>query len=169
MKQIEKLEFALNVFCKRILPAYFFAKNPAEFLKWQGNICKQAALLSVPVIKHFIGDEYTVEAYEGFFESPLGQYNHCWNYLVNNDDKTKNIICDFTSTINYFEYCTENDPTLHLHSNEMQVVKPNKISLFSVDKIDIAEQMSQNEYFTGQSSNEIIDETTNLLKLAKLW
>lgn len=167
---IEKTEFTLNIFCKRILPGYLFLKNPELFLKWQGNICKQAALLNTFVINHFVGDDYTVEAYEGFFESELGQYNHCWNYLVHKTNPEKNIICDFTSTINYFDYCAQNNPIAHIPINSNSVVNNNdNISLFSFEKLDINKLLEEKEYFTGLSSAQIISDLTKLLQIAKLW
>jgi hypothetical protein len=169
MNKLEKLEHILNVFSKRLLPAFFFNHNPELFLKWQGNICKQSALLSVFIIKHYLGDEYTVQAWEGFFENDkLGSYNHCWNYLVHKDDPKLNIICDFTSTISYMDYCEHNDPTLHLGGSTSAVVK-HKIDMVGMQEINIEEELSQPEYFTSERSDALIEELRTWLRVAKLW
>ena len=75
--KFEKLEHIMNVFCKRILPGMLFSINPELFLKWQGNMCKQAAILGAFIIEHHMPDDYVkVEAWEGFFEhNKLG--GHC--------------------------------------------------------------------------------------------
>lgn len=169
MNKLEKLEHVLNVFSKRFLPGFFFNHNPEVFLKWQGNICKQSALLSVFIIKNYLGDEYEIQAWEGFFEhESLGSYNHCWNYLVHKDDPKKNIICDFTSTISYMDYCTDNDPTLHLDHGQNAVVK-SKIEMVGMQQIDIEKELASPEFYTGDSSQDIIEELKSYLKYAKLW
>jgi hypothetical protein len=169
MNNIEKLEHTLNVFAKRILPAFFFNQNPELFLKWQGNICKQSALLSVFIIKHYLGDDYTVQAWEGFFEhEKLGSYNHCWNYLVHKSDPELNIICDFTSTISYMDYCKENDPTLHIGGTGSAVVK-HKIDMIGMQELNIEENLAQPEYFTSRSGEDLIEELKDFLRFAKLW
>lgn len=169
LNKLEKLEHVLNVFCNRVLPGYLFTVNPEKFLKWQGNICKQAALLNTFIIKNYLGDEYEIQAWEGFFEHEvLGDYNHCWNYLVHKSDPRLNIICDYTSTITYMDYCKENDPTLHIGGNQASVVK-HKINLVGMQQIDIEKEMSQPEYFTGAKGDQLIPELKKLLKYAKLW
>jgi hypothetical protein len=157
------------VFGKRILPAFLFNANPELFLKWQGNICKQSALLSVFIIKNYLGDEYEVQAWEGFFEhEKLGSYNHCWNYVVHRSDPSLNFICDFTSTISYMDYCTENDPTLHIGGGQAAVVK-NKIEMVGMQQIDIEKELSQPEYYTGMTGDELEQQLKSLLQFAKLW
>lgn len=169
MNKIERLEHILNVFSKRILPGFFFNRNPKAFLQWQGNICKQSALLSVFIIKHYLGDEYEVQAWEGFFEhEKLGSYNHCWNYLIHKSDPELNIICDFTSTISYMDYCKENDPTLHIGGSGSSVVK-HKIEMVGMQQIDIESELGQPEFYTGMESEEIIEELQAYLEYAKLW
>lgn len=169
MNNLEKLEHILNVFSKRLLPAYLFNKNPKLFLQWQGNICRQSALLSVFIIKHFLKDEYEVQAWEGFFEhEKLGSYNHCWNYLIHKDDPQKNIICDFTSTISYMDYCEHNDPTLHIGGGGNAVIK-HKIDMIGMQQIDIEKELSSPEFYTGEESEDIIEELKAYLMYAKLW
>lgn len=170
LDKFEKLEHVLQVFNKRILPAYFFMVDPDKFMHWQGNICKQAALLNIFVIKHFLGDEYKVKAYEGFFEhEKLGSYNHCWNYLEHESgDWGKNIICDFTSTITYMNYCDENDPSLHIMANDKAVVK-SKIEMRGYESINIKDQLSQPEFYSGLTGDELEMILTNILKQMKLW
>lgn len=169
LNKFEKLEHILQVFTKRVLPSYLFVKSPEKFMQWQGNICKQAALLNVFIIEHILGDEYEVKAFEGFFEhEKLGSYNHCWNYLVHKTDPEKNIICDFTSTISYMNYCTENDPTLHIKSNDKAVVK-SKIDMIGYEEIDIKKETSQPEFYTNQSVEEITEELVYMLTTMKLW
>lgn len=172
MNNLEKLEHIMNVFSKRILPAYLFQNNPELFLQWQGNICKQAAILGAVIIEHYMPDEYIkVEAWEGFFEhKQLGSYNHCWNYIIHKDDPKKNIICDFTSTISYMSYCEHNDPTLHIQSNPNAVVRhENNIQLIGYEEINVESNLKEGEYYTGLKGEEIIPELIQLLKYAKLW
>src|SRR5688572_9882818 len=99
MNQLEKLEHTLAVFTKKILPGLLFASNPKLFLQWQGNFCKQAAILNSFIIEEQMPDDYVeVQAWEGHFDSETeGSYNHCWNYIIHKDDPKKNIICDFSS------------------------------------------------------------------------
>jgi hypothetical protein len=147
-----------------------FAVNPELFLKWQGNICKQAAVLGSFIIKHHLPDDYVkVEAWEGFFEhEKLGSYNHCWNYIIHKDDPKLNIICDFTSTISYFDYCEHNDPTLHITGSEKSVVK-HKIDMIGLQEIDIEEEFKGPEYYTKETGDVIKREIMGLLQTAKLW
>lgn len=169
LTNLEQLEHVLNVFSKRLLPAFLFVAGPQTFIKWQGNICKQTALMNVFIINHFLGDEYKVEAWEGFFEhEKLGSYNHCWNYLVHKDDPKKNIICDFTSTISYMNYSEENDPMLHLVADERAVVQ-HKTNLIAMEELNIEEHLDQPELFTGLTGRELEQELTHLLKMSKLW
>ena len=169
MTKLEDLEHVLQVFCKRLLPAYICSTNPKKFIQWQGNICKQAALMSIFIIEHMVGDEYTVEAYEGFFEhEKMGAYNHCWNYLRHHTDTSKNIICDITSTISYMDYCEHNDPMLHLQNRSNAVVQ-DKIKLIGWEQINIEKEMSQAEYYTQLIGPELEQELKQLLKFARLW
>lgn len=169
MTKLEKLEFVLNVFSKRLLPAVLCIENPIKFAQWQGNMCKQAALLSVFIIEHYVGDEYTVEAYEGFFEhEDLGSYNHCWNYLVHHSDPKKNVICDFTSTITYMDYCEHNDPMLHIRKNPQSVVEK-QIKMIGHQQINIDKELAQNEFYTGCTGDELKLIFSRMLRTAKLW
>lgn len=170
MNNLEKLEHILNVFSKRILPAYLFYSSPNTFLEWQGNICKQAAILSIPIIERYVGDDYTeIQAWEGFFEhEKLGSYNHCWNYLIHKSDPELNIICDFTSTISYMNYCKENDPTLHIGGSTNQVVK-SKIDMIGMQQIDVQKEIQSPEFYTGNNHDIIQEELVILLRKAKLW
>ena len=172
MNNLEKLEHIMNVFSKRILPAYLFQNNPELFLQWQGNICKQSAILGAVIIEHYLPEDYVkVEAWEGFFEhKQLGSYNHCWNYIIHKDDPKKNIICDFTSTISYMDYCEHNDPTLHIQSSPNAVVKhENNIQMIGCQEIDIESNLKEAEFYTGAKGEDLIEELTILLKYAKLW
>jgi len=171
MNNLQKLEHTMNVFSKRILPAYIFSKNPETFLEWQGNICKQTAILSKFVIEHYLGDEYKIEAWEGFFEhKDLGSYNHCWNYLIHNTDPDKNIICDFTSTITYMNYCKDNDPSNQLKTPNNAVVRhEQKTTMIGSQEIDIDEELSQREFYTCLSGQEIKEDLIHILKYTKLW
>lgn len=171
MNKVEKLEHILAVFSKKILPGLLFASNPELFLEWQGNFCKQAAILNHFIIENHLPEDYVkVEAWEGFFESETqGSYNHCWNYIIHKDDSQKNIICDFTSTIqNYFDFCPYNDPTLHIGGNTLRVNKP-KIDMIMSELLNLEEQFDGNELYTGASEDEIKQVVVNLLKKAKLW
>lgn len=172
MNNLEKLEHILNVFNKRILPAYLFYNNQETFLKWQGNICKQSAVLSAFIIKHYMGEDYVkVEAWEGFFEhKQLGEYNHCWNYIIHKDDPKKNIICDFTSTITYMDYCEHNDPTLHIKSSPDAVVKhEDNIQMIGFQEINIEANLKESEFYTSAKGEELETELKTLLKFARLW
>lgn len=170
LNKLETLEFIMQVFGKRILPGLLFSSNHELFLKWQGNICKQAAVIGSFVIQNHLPEGYVkVEAWEGFFNhEKLGDYNHCWNYIIHESDPKLNIICDFTSTISYFDYCEHNDPTLHIGGTQNAVVK-HKIELTGMQEIDIEKEFSQPEFYTGASGEEIKRATMSLLQQAKLW
>lgn len=168
---LEKLEHVMNVFSKRVLPGYLFGANPELYLKWQGNICKQTAVLGTFVIKKFIenSDYVKIEAWEGFFNhEKLGDYNHCWNYIVHKDDPSKNIICDFTSTISYMHYCDKNDPTLHISPDNRSVVQ-SKVQMIGCQEIDYEEELKSPEFYTERTGKELIDELTQILNYANLW
>lgn len=172
MNKLQELEHILNVFSKRILPAYLFQANPKKFLEWQGNICKQSAILSSKIIKRYLGDEYVkVEAWEGFFEHDLlGDYNHCWNYIIHKNDPKKNIICDMTSTITYMNYCDQNDPTLHIESSRKAVVRQEHfVKMIGSQEIDIDSEFSSPEFYTGLVGEDLMEDLTEILKYAKLW
>ncbi len=170
LNQLESLEHIMNVFGKRILPGLLFSANPELFLEWQGNICKQTAILGSYVIKQHLPEDYIeVQAWEGFFEhEKLGAYNHCWNYLIHKDDPRKNIICDFTSTISYFDYCSQNDPTLHLTTN-MASVNKCKIDMIALEQLDINKEFIGPEFYTEGTEQELKNTIKNCLKRAKLW
>ena len=161
----------MNVFSKRILPAYLFNKNPEAFLQWQGNICKQTAILSTFIIKHYLKDEYKIEAWEGFFEhKQVGSYNHCWNYLIHKTDPKKNIICDFTSTITYMDYDENNDPSTHIRNWPDAVVKHQEnITMVGSQEIDIETEYAGLEFYTHLRGDEIKEELIHIMKYAKLW
>ena len=168
--KLEKLEHIMNVFGKRILPGFLFMSNPDKFLEWQGNICKQAAIMGSFVIENHLPDDYVeVQAWEGFFEhEKLGSYNHCWNYIIHKDDPKLNIICDFTSTISYFDYCEHNDPTLHIASSPKAVVN-HKITMVGMQQLDIKKEFEGPEYYTNLYEGDIKEVLTTLLQTAKLW
>lgn len=162
----------MNVLCKRILPGIFMNYDSEKFLEWQGNMCKQAAVVGSYVIQEHLPDDYVkVEAWEGFFnDTRLGDYNHCWNYIIHKDDPKKNIICDFTSTISYMNYCSENDPTLHIVSNLAAVNKAeNFVTMIGATEINVEEEFKQPEFYTGLLGDAMKLGVTQLLKEAKLW
>jgi len=171
MNQLEKLEHILAVFTKKILPGLLFASNPKLFLQWQGNFCKQAAILNSFIIEERMPDDYVkVQAWEGHFDSDLeGSYNHCWNYIIHKDDPKKNIICDFSSTIqNYFDYCEHNDPTKHMRLTERVNVR--KIDLIMSEQLDPEKEFSSGpELYTGADGDTIKNEVITLLEMANLW
>lgn len=172
MNKLEMLEHQLAVFTKKILPGLLFASNPKLFLQWQGNFCKQAAILNHFIIQEQMPPDYVeVQAWEGFFESELeGSYNHCWNYIIHKDDPKKNIICDFSSTINnYFEYCEDNDPTLHMALLHNARVNKRTIHMIMSEQLDPEKEFSGPELYTGADGDSIKQEVVTLMQLAKLW
>ena len=165
------LEHTLAVFTKKILPGLLFTSNPKLFLQWQGNFCKQAAYLNYFIIKEKMPPDYVeVQAWEGHFDSNTeGAYNHCWNYIIHKDDPKKNIICDFSSTIqNYFDFCEHNDPTLHMRLTDR--ANPRKIDLIFLEQLDPEKEFNEGpELYTGASGDEMKEEIKTLLQMAKLW
>lgn len=170
LNELETLEHIMQVFGKRILPGLLFSANHDLFLKWQGNICKQAAIIGSFIIKYHLPKGYVkVEAWEGFFHhEKLGDYNHCWNYIIHEKDPKKNIICDFTSTISYFNYCADNDPTLHIGGSSSAVVK-HKIEMIGSQELDIEKEFEGPEFYTEATGDEIKQTVMSLLQHAKLW
>lgn len=169
MNKLEQLELTLNVVNKRLLPAYLSQFAMKKCLEWQFNCCKQACIVNVPIIKHFLEDEYKIECWEGFFnnDSINGDYNHCWNYLIHKEDIEKNIICDFTSTISYMNY-GENDPTKHMLNHPNSVNKSN-FTLIGMEQLDYEDHISNEEFYTGLKGYSINTDIEELLKIMRLW
>jgi hypothetical protein len=57
--------------------------NPKEYEKWQGNACRQAAILSIPMLRELLPN-YTWAAWDGWFDDIVHgknvHYNHAWVY-----------------------------------------------------------------------------------------
>lgn len=170
MDNLKKLEYVLNVVNKRLIPAYLSQFAMRKLLDFQFNHCKQSVIINKEIIEHFVGDQYEVKCYEGFFNSSDFEedYNHCWNYLISKDGNTeKNIICDFTSTITYMCY-GENDPTLYLNSNNNSVNKY-KTTLTGYEELNYEEHINEIEFYTGLKGESLNLDIQHLLKMMNLW
>lgn len=161
-----KLEHILNVLNKRFIPAIIYQYNPGLFLQWQGNHCKQSCIINKFIIDELTNGDFTTQCWEGFFEIEDMQYNHCWNYMIDNKLQ-KNIICDFTSTITYMKY-GENDPSLYVKSQKNDV-NQNKINLIGIQEINYEDYINQKEYYTGLYGNDLNNIFKNMLIKSKLW
>lgn len=171
MDNLAALEHTLNVFNKRLFPGLLFCSSPEKFSQWQGNHCKQSAILNSFIIEHFVGNDYKITAWEGFFTN-IGivkdVYNHCWNYLEHKTNPELNIIADFTNTITYMCY-GENNPTYFVPNLQYKsVVKDNPILLNKVE-LDIPFHLKQNEFYTGMTGIQLQAIIKNLLIQSKLW
>lgn len=178
MNKLEKLDFILNILCKRYIPAYLYSKNPDLFLKWQGNCCKQCSIISSYYADIILENEYIIQSWEGIFINNQNiQYNHCWNYFIHRPSINighgfNNIICDFTSSINYMNF-GPNNPEIHIKSMLNNQFENNTVNNFNIkiiksEKIDWKTMLLENEYYTGLKGSEIIKDLDLMLQKSNL-
>ena len=133
----------------KIIPAYFYEKNPTAVKQWQFSLCRQTAVIVAAIIQEL---GVNCEIWEGFFFnadlSPDKAYDHAWNYIPEYD-----IILDVTSTYPYIVSGLGNNPIKALNSmgiTNTKLVQPQLNQTFqeSIKQINLMNMLNQVEFFT---------------------
>lgn len=88
------LTHVLMLIGKRVVPTYFFRERKSEYLKWQGNACRQTAMFTA----EFLQAQHPraiVKLYDGNFEDPYhGNHDHAYVFMKFNEEDTTGVLVD---------------------------------------------------------------------------
>lgn len=123
----------MNLLGKRIIPCYFYKKNPLEMIRWQFNACRQTAVIcgqiaaellykwgynasKDPSVEDAGTHQYNIQLWDGIFADPAqGEYNHAWVFLQHNLCPEQDILIDVARvTRNIGVVQSDNEPVRFL-------------------------------------------------------
>ena len=88
------LTHILMLIGKRVIPTYFYRQRKAEYLKWQGNACRQTAMF----VAEFLGAQYPgsiVSLYDGLFRDDYnGEHEHAYVFVKFDKDDDTGLLVD---------------------------------------------------------------------------
>ena len=93
-QQQANLSHTLMLIGKRVIPTYFFRARKSEYLKWQGNACRQTAMF----VAEFLQAQYpkaVIKLYDGTFEDPYhGSREHAYVFMKLDEEDTTGVLVD---------------------------------------------------------------------------
>jgi len=127
--------------------------NPKEYQRWNGNACRQTAILGVQLLRQFLPNyEWTV--WDGDFSDILEgrkvKYNHAWVHGVDKQAK-KGLLVDLSRNHHerlFIEVSENKYPRNNPTYKHMRLI--NKI------RIDDLKEMQDLEYFTALPSMQVL-------------
>jgi len=152
-----KLNDALMLLGKRIIPCYLYEKNPVEMRKWQFNCCMQTAMTVAWFMKmqqeHDPSLRGKIHMFEGEFKAPAhlkgDTYNHAWVFV-----EGPGLFIDVARVTNpcVVRFNSSNDPEKYYPD-----------VLLSKKEHDWVSAGATPEYYTGKIGLEFVSEIMNLL------
>lgn len=151
----ERTEHYIRLIGLKIIPAYFYSRNPSVVSSWQFSMCRQTSIIIANILRT---KGINCQAWEGNFQSAMvSKYDHSWNYIP----ETKTII-DVTSTFPYVIHGIDNDPVQALKGTlEIQ-------SIGKYKEIDVIEALLVEEYYTRLTGIDILFEIFEIIKQSKI-
>lgn len=142
---------------ERFIPAlhdFLERSNPSEYKKWQGNACRQTAVLAVPILEALL-PEYKWTAWDGDFEDIVyGQkrtYNHAWVYGVNRKEGRR-LLVDL-SRIHHERLF------MLVSSNKYPKDHPSYVNMVELRRqpLDVQEKLGEVEYYSRKPGRAILE------------
>lgn len=166
-KEIYKYNYILNQLGKRILPQFFYEKDPKKMIYWQNQICRQSHVISAYFIDKWLnpGNElnYNVRFYESVFKDRITNdfYDHSWVFIESISDEKDRYICDIARISEHigFKPVTNNDPDIFLSDSEIK--KHRKF-------FDFRLLLEYNEYYSNMYGKDLVFEIEERLKRNRL-
>lgn len=132
-----------------VIKSYYEGINPELMAHWQGNCCKQTAVIIANMLNDSLDKEhFKVFAFEGIFEDFFNgkkvSYNHCWVFVKNTKNSEKSLFIDVART---------HKPNIVMFKKNWEY--PKKMlgyldqKTISFEKIDYESDILMDEYFTG--------------------
>ena len=159
------LKHVLMLIGKRVVPTYFYHNKRIQYLKWQGNACRQTAMF----VAAFLQAQYPnaiVKVLEGTFEDAfLGGHEHAYTYMKFNTNDTTGLLVD-VGRVSYkcmveFEYpevLVGNLTSILTNYNRHSITQTN----FKSD-LNWESMLTITEYYTGKHYWQMFKEMKSLL------
>jgi hypothetical protein len=162
---LEKIKNFMLTEVGPVIKNYFEEANPALMEMWQGNCCRQTAIVIANMLNDSLEQsKFKVFAFEGefedFFRGRKVQYNHCWVFVKNIADKEKSLFIDVART---------HKPNIVMFKKNWEYPK-NMLGYLdqktlSLEKIDYENEVLMDEYFTGIPGIYSYKDICNVLNL----
>lgn len=131
------------------------SKNPTEYEKWQGNLCRQTAIFGALILST-INNDVDWQVWDGIFEDiycgKRVTYNHAW--IFGKDKNTgQRYLVDLSRNHKerlFIEVNSNRYPRDHEEYKDMREVSRNKL--------DWESMLSEKEYFTNLDGKEFMNE-----------
>lgn len=161
MTEIELLERQMQEIFKPSLKQVLFLANPTEFERWQGNHCRQSALIGAYVLNR-LAPQYKWAVWDGEFDDIIYgkpyRYRHAWIYgeSLNGD---KDIFVDLSRQHHQclFVEVTENKYPDGYGYDDMKELKR--------EQIDWQNFIAQPEYYTNVSGEVLGNEMLQVISI----
>jgi hypothetical protein len=168
-EQVYTYNYILNQLGKRILPQFFYEKNPSMMSKWQHQICRQSHIIAAHYLNKWLNKDgelnYNIQFCESIFKDTITEqnYDHSWVWVESISEEMDNYLCDIARVSAHigFTRSLRNMPGDYLQDVEFVERR--------LDKIDYLRMMEEKEYYTRITGKEIINEIDKRLKDANLW
>jgi len=142
---------------------YLEVHNPKEYALWQGNCCRQTAILGAMVLKVAL-PEYKWSAWDGDFSDILFgkrvEYNHAWIYGINQQTGRALLVDLARLHKERLFISTRANAYPHDHPEYKDQVELNR------ERLDLDESMKGTEYYTGLPSQQVLADVTSIMALA---
>lgn len=128
--------------------------NPIQYVRWNGNACRQTAVFGHHFLEKFLPD-YTWSAWDGDFSDIYNgkrvKYNHAWNYGV--DKKNNKALLVDLSRVNkerlFIPVKANKYPKNHPEYKDMMLIK--KV------KMNVDQRMDELEYYTALQGPDFLE------------
>lgn len=142
---------------------YLQTHNPEEYAIWQGNCCRQTAILGAMVLKVAL-PEYKWTAWDGDFDDVLmGKrvaYNHAWIFGINKKTGRALLVDLARLHKERLFVLTRTNAYPHNHPEYKNQVEIRRVQL------DLQESMKGTEYYTGLPSKQVLADVTSIMAAA---
>lgn len=166
-EEIYHYNYVLNQLGKRILPQYFYSKNPTSMDLWQNQICRQSHVIAAHYLDKWLNRNeelnYNIQFCESIFKDLItgSFYDHSWVWVesITQEDA---YLCDIARVSGHigFVRAVRNHPDDYLQDEEVT----NK----RLDKIDYKKLLEEGEYYTGIKGSEILKDIDQRLENCRL-
>mgnify|MGYP003440232182 CR=1 FL=1 len=165
-KNLDILNYICHQLGKRILPQYFYEKNPDLMNKWQNQICRQSHVITSYFLNKWLNKDslkFNINFYESIFrdEFTLINYDHSWIFISSINNPKECYICDIARISSHigFVKSNSNDPDLFLKDKEYKKMRKS---------YDYNELLKLNEYYTNIKGIDIVKDIEERLTKCRL-
>jgi hypothetical protein len=172
-----RLSFIMNLLGKRIIPCYFYKKNPLEVIKWQFNACRQTAVICAQVASELLykwgyntdkdpdaeENQYRVQIWDGMFmDEVMGEYNHAWVFLEHKLDPDQDVLIDTARVSHNIGVKRSGNSPAKFLCDELSDTATVELSR---QEMSWKEVHAGNEYYTHMNATDIYRDIRSILNL----